>query len=173
MKCPMCEIQTPCEWLGGNSFECQECGWLFSDPKRAQSFIDSEKRLKQESLTCPYCQKFYGGLKDDLSNLNCAVLLHGKVRYAHPECIKEKENQDIIDKKEEENNEIIQHKQIELIDKVSSIPCSHCGKTGIYLEVEQEHYYIMVRPYWVCSNCEKRVDKKWLMTQIRRQTRWN
>ena len=167
MKCPMCEIYTNYKWLGGNSFECQECGWLFSDPKKAQSFLYSEERLKQENLTCPYCQQFYGGLQDDLSNLNCAVQVGSKIRYAHPECIKERENQDLIDKKEEENHEIISHKQIELMDRVSFIPCPHCGETGIYLESEgsgYENYF--VRPYWVCYNCEKVIDKKWIMNQI-------
>lgn len=165
MKCPNCGNRRH-NWLGGNSFECADpaCGFFFEDKVHGTTYQHSEKYKYEEKIRCPQCIELTEGVGDNLEHLeDIHTYFDGfeyKSGYFHPDCWTEfQRHQRFL--------EIAEEKQLGLLEKVSQVPCPHCGAQEICLNPGDGYPYIL-RPYWECMNCNEEINKHWLFQEIKK-----
>lgn len=164
MKCPICNSHRK-RWLGEESFECKDCGFFYANPVLGATLEHTEKSKYEESLRCPICNELTEGIGDNLEHLEDLHTYNdgyrNKSRWFHPGCWKDyQQNQ--------ANRDLVDQKQIRLLERVSQVPCPYCGSQHICLSSSEPFWGTHEHLYWECLNCEKRIDKHWLMLQIKR-----
>lgn len=157
MRCPECNSYKK-RHLGGESFECIDCGWFYADPEFGASLQHAKKHKYEDSIRCPHCQELTEGIGNNLEHLEN---LHNG-QWFHPDCwIKYQGLQETLAVREE--------KFIKFLEQLAQVTCPICKeKEGFYLEANERYRFLPpLGVHWRCNYCNRYIDKHWLMSQSR------